>query len=392
MEKLSIIFYAINGTGLGHISRLNNIAVDAAYLCKELGLVPNFEFITTSDSPGLVGDFLVTKYPSKTTINELSLPFKKTSAKIKAQIISHINGFNPDCLVLDTNPKGSYGEFPLLREFSKSTVFIDRARKAESITTSTKKHIKLFDALIIPENKEQEASFLFHPNATHCGKVHGYKPEKSFNRSYVRKLFGVNNQNLIYISSGGGGDLKSEEQLKHIISSTLEADKTAKIVVGYGSFYKGEICYSDPRVIPFTSNGVSKYFQGFDYAVSAAGYNTFEELKASQCPSLFYSLEKGLDDQDLRIKESSSLGLCGYAQSKLTVQNIIEFRLSINSIRKNLSQLKFEHGSAYAAACLIKTTLSKRNINVTDVQLQAALDKLINLRNISNNKQIIISA
>lgn len=381
MPKISILFYAINGTGLGHLSRLNNIAYDAAYICKEVGINPDFEFITTSDSPSLIKDFLVTKFPSKTTIKELGLPLRKTSAKIKAQIINHVNGFNPDCLVLDTNPKGSYSEFSILRDFARSSVFIDRARKQESINNITKRHIKLFDNVIVPESADQPSSLVFHHNINHCGKIHGFKPELTCSRDEVRNTFGITSGNLVYVSSGGGGDSQSESKLKELIDSVLKADKNAKIVVGYGSLYKGEVCYSNPRLTPYTSNGINKYFGGFDYAVSAAGYNSFEELKAAKCPTLFYPLNKGMDDQEERIVKESKRGLCGFASMKITPSIINEFRLKINNINKKLNQNKFEHGSSYAAESLILTALNKRSISISPDQITKARDKLVSLRN-----------
>jgi UDP-N-acetylglucosamine--N-acetylmuramyl-(pentapeptide) pyrophosphoryl-undecaprenol N-acetylglucosamine transferase len=382
-NKLSILFYAINGTGLGHISRLNNVATDASYICHMLNIIPNFEFITTSDAPSLVKDFLVTKYPSKTTMIDLGLPLKQTSAKIKAQIINHINGFSPDCLVLDTNPKGSYNEFPILRDFSRTSVFIDRARKKESITTSVKKHIKLFDSLIVPESPEQTASLSFHPNIYHSNKIHGFKPENNLSRNAARNAFGVQNENLIYISSGGGGDETSQKHLEHLIKTALSADPTAKVLVGYGSLYKGPICYSEPRVIPYVSNDVNQYFNGLDYAISAAGYNTFEELKAAKCPTLFYSLDKGMDDQLERINQSAQLGLCSYADKTINSSIINEFRLSINAIKGALQNVPFEHGSAYAAGILIKTALSKRGIEIHPSLVDLEVSKLISKRDLA---------
>lgn len=379
-RKITIVFYAINGTGLGHISRLNNIAVDAKYLCSKLNITPNFEFITTSDSPSLVREFLVTKYPSKTTINELNLPLRKTTAKIKTQIINQVSSLNPDCLVLDTNPKGSYGEYLVLRDLVGSSVFIDRARKACTIDSATKKYIKLYDSVVVPETVGQLSSFPFHPNISHCGKIHGYKPEKSYSRDEVRNIFGANQGNLVYISSGGGGDPLSESILSDLIKQAIEADKTAKFVIGYGPLYQGDLCYSNPRVIPYTSNHVSRYFKGFDYAISAGGYNTFEELRAAKCPTLFYSLNKGMDNQEERIRKASTRGRCFYSSDSLTSSIINEFRLKIPNISQQLSTDGFEHGSAHAAFVLIKTILRKRTIDISEDELQNSLDELISHR------------
>jgi hypothetical protein len=57
-----------------------------------------------------------------------------------------------------------------------------------------------------------------------------------------------------------------------------------------------------------TEPEVCRLFGGIDLAVSAAGYNTYEELLAAKVPSVFFSQRKGLDRQDLRIHAGHASG------------------------------------------------------------------------------------
>ncbi len=150
-----------------------------------------------------------------------------------------------------------------------------------------------------------------HPNMTYVGKVHGFKPEKAYEQDEVRNYFGAKpNQKLIYLSSGGGGDLLSEEVIDKWLTTLRNAIPEPLVVVGYGPLFKGKINYRDRNVIPFTGTHISQFFAGFDFAISAVGYNSFEELQAARVPALYYSLEKGMDDQIERIQQKALQGLC----------------------------------------------------------------------------------
>ncbi|MGF1723739.1 hypothetical protein [Photobacterium nomapromontoriensis] len=379
-KALKIVFYAINGTGLGHITRLNNIATDAAIMCKALGIEPRFEFITTSDAPAVVTDFITTKFPSKTTIKELALPIKSTTAAIKAQIVSHISTASPDALVLDTNPKGSYGEFSFIQSLARTTVFIDRARKQETIDASTKMHIALYDKVICPEVAGC-ASFPLHPNTTYTGKIHGYKPEKALTRESVREYFGVKpNQKLVYLSSGGGGDKHSEQVIDAWTSCVRDILPEALIVIGYGPLFKGKLNYRDRHVIPFTGTNISGYFTGFDFAISAAGYNSFEELQAAGVPTLFYSLEKGMDDQADRIRQKESEGFCMFGRVESLNSDLRRFLLNREMIATRLSGIASFSGSVLAAKSLIETAASKRSWQLESSELEVIAQRIINNR------------
>jgi len=390
MKSLRVVFYAINGTGLGHITRLNNIAEDAAILCERLGIKPIFEFLTTSDAPSVVSKFITTKLPSKTTIRQLGLPVRSTTAAVKSQIISFMTGARADCIVLDTNPKGSYGEFPFLRDLARTSVFIDREKKSDVIDSSFKKHVKLFDSVIVPESQCAIVSDLFHPNMVYSGKIHSFKPEKSYSRKDSKEFFGASSKTLIYLSSGGGGDPQSESQLMEWINILTNKLPLAKIIVGYGPLYKGTIDYSRDNVIPYTNTNINQFFPGFDFAVSAAGYNTFEELKAARCPGFFYALEKGMDDQLQRIETLSKQQLCGLVDLTQKEQSLNVFLSQLDVIKEQLSKQPYESGSVYAAAQVLKAALSKRDIFIPDFAIDNQVNELIKqrIKSLNNLKAI----
>ena len=74
---MKVLFYAINGVGLGHLSRLLAIARALAPLARSLGARPDLQFITTSDASELAHDFPVFKIPSWTTIAKSGAPRRR---------------------------------------------------------------------------------------------------------------------------------------------------------------------------------------------------------------------------------------------------------------------------------------------------------------------------
>ncbi|OES24196.1 hypothetical protein BFV94_4577 [Alteromonas macleodii] len=375
------MFYAINGTGMGHISRLNNIAEDMSWLCQHLDIEPRFEFLTTSDAPFVVTQFPTFKLPSKTTIKALGLPMKSTTAHIKTQIVTFLNGKAPDGLILDTNPKGSYQEFPFLRSLAKRTVFIDRARKPESITRQVKNSISLFDRVIVPETEETGASYPFHPNISYAGKIHGFKPENALSRDEVRTMFGVNqHEQLIYLSSGGGGDTNSEAYLQKWLDAIGEVIPHARVIVGYGPLYKGAIHYANRQVIPCTGTRVNQYFAGVDLAISAAGYNSVEELQAAKVPSLFYGLEKGFDDQFDRIRLLQDKGLCTLGNIEAPQESLQRALARLSVVQTALKPQPYSHGSAIAAGQLLETLLTTKTFMLPTTAIARAVGTLQSIR------------
>jgi UDP-N-acetylglucosamine:LPS N-acetylglucosamine transferase len=67
----------------------------------------------------------------------------------------------------------------------------------------------------------------------------------------------------------------------------------------------------DPASAPVSRRlyPIARYLHGFDFAVSAAGYNTFHELTLSACPTLFVPNEHPMmDDQLLRARYAEYRG------------------------------------------------------------------------------------
>ncbi|MEO0898283.1 MAG: hypothetical protein AAFY71_17860 [Bacteroidota bacterium] len=306
MTKLKMLFYGINGTGLGHISRLLNIAEASEELLLALQIRPEIYFLTTSEAPWVSSQYPTYKIPSKTIVSG-SHSDNKTYISHAHFFVSNLTAlFRPDILIMDTMPQGSFGEMTSMIPFCKQKVFINRHKNADvSQDEIHQRHLALYDLVLTPDQLASSASYSLPQKIADknvfTGFIHGYYPEKVLDRASTREALGVTaDEKLIYISAGGGGDKHAVHDLDVLVKGVL-AHTQAKILVGYGPLFKGKKIYH-PRVIPFTDYEVRDYFPALDAAISAGGYNSFHELTAAAIPTLFFAQQKGMDVQERRIQ------------------------------------------------------------------------------------------
>lgn len=312
MKRVRMAFYGINGTGLGHISRLLNIAREARELLHAMNLGADFRILTTSEAPQVAWDFPVWKMPSKTVVANMDTDNQEYAATSQFLISNVVAMMRPDILVMDTMPQGSFGEFVQLRSFCRKAAFINRHKdEAQARDVLHQSHLPLYDLILTPDSAVEAGRYVIPEEIARrnvfTGVIHGFRREEVWSREDVRNHFGIRpDQTVFYISAGGGGDKHAEAELTALID-TIAEDDTNFLLVGYGPLYRGQKRYR-ANVIPMTDTDVRRFFPGVDAAVSAAGYNTFEELLAARIPTAFYAQEKGMDRQDERIRLGASRG------------------------------------------------------------------------------------
>jgi UDP-N-acetylglucosamine--N-acetylmuramyl-(pentapeptide) pyrophosphoryl-undecaprenol N-acetylglucosamine transferase len=304
-SSVRILFYAINGSGLGHLSRLLAIARSIRDLLKSLDLSPDLRFVTTSEGSGAVWDFPVYKVPSQTVVAQCGLGQEEFTASCRLLVINLIASLRPDVLVTDTVPQGAFGEMSLLTGHVKSMVYIDRHKDPQHSTSEVHlAHLPLYDKILVPDAPCQIERYpipvALEDRRHFVGYVHGYRPENALQPQEVRDYFGVDDhQRLIFVTGGGGGDPAARASLQHLVS-VLAANPDNFLLVGYGPLYQGDCLYRK-NVVPFWELNVSRFFRGLDLAIAAAGYNSYHELLAARVPCIFFAQPKGMDRQDERV-------------------------------------------------------------------------------------------
>ena len=295
------LFYAVNGLGLGHVTRLLAIARQIRRQSAEHQIL----FLTSSEADSVIYSegFAAFKVPSKTIRAETGLSPDLYAKIVQSLTWTAIGSFDPDVLVVDTFPTGTLQELlPVLR-WPARTAFIYRAQRLEKAQSATMQHVlPLYDRIIVPHAPGSETIPL--PPGTE-GRVRWVGPivirerEELLDRMAARfHLRLPQDATVVYVCFGGGGERDAAMHF-HAVIDALADQPGLILVVAAGPLFRGDLP-DHPSVRRLDAYPVAAYLRAFDVAISAAGYNSVHELQLAGVPTVFVPLERGLDDQSDR--------------------------------------------------------------------------------------------
>lgn len=301
------LFYAVDGLGLGHVTRLLGIARALRRLAPDCEAL----FLTTSEADGVLHRerFAAVKLPSKTIREEVGL--QKTRYLKLAQTVTWntLAAFEPDVLVVDTYPMGSFEELiPALR-WRQKNVFVFREQRADAVGMPLlQATLPLYDAVIVPHQRAEAVGPVPEPSKLRAvGPVLVRERAELKPRDDARRALGLPlNETLVYASFGGGGEPESRQALEATARAIASLPKV-HLVVGAGPLLRDVPMLPNVTVL----RGVYpmlEYLQAFDAAVTAVGYNSVHELLFTGVPAVLLPFERVLDDQAARARFLESQG------------------------------------------------------------------------------------
>ena len=314
-----IVCYSVNGSGLGHVTRLMAVARWVRrYVAFLEGRAPEVLFLTSGEASDLLARAGIAsfKIPSKTVVRASGMDPLEYRRLAKQLIWQVLGVFSPDLLLVDTFPSGSFDELFQVLDGPFSKGFIFRDVKAEYAARPTfRAALGLYDVVVVPHRSGDDQPGM-RPDelatevpVTHCGEVVQLDREELLDVDAARRQLGVEpGRRLVYLSGGGGGDPQSEQALGAMVQA-LGREPDLHLLVGAGPLYRGRR-FGGPNLTWFTEPLVSRYFGACDAAISAAGYNTFHELLYLRVPTLFFAQPKIADDQARRVREAETKGAC----------------------------------------------------------------------------------
>jgi predicted glycosyltransferase len=298
----------VNGTGVGHIARLLAISRWLRRYAALLGHKLEVWFLTSSeaDSLAFAEGFAAFKIPSKTIAHEAGLERRAYVALAKQWVWHTLGLLRPDLLVVDTFPRGSFGELIGAFDLCRHTAFVYRPVRPEvAARPDFQAMLGLYDLIVVPE---ESARVLVPEKArdrvSHVGPVLGRERWELLPRESAREKLGIREgSTCVFVSAGGGGDPDAEGQVRRVLRA-LRPDPSFEVVVGTGPLYRG-----DPLPgITVVPGRAAEWSLAFDVAVSAAGYNTYNELMFAGVPTAFLPQEKLVDDQAARARGAVDAG------------------------------------------------------------------------------------
>ncbi|HOT27264.1 MAG TPA: glycosyltransferase [Candidatus Ozemobacteraceae bacterium] len=302
-QTLRIVNYAVNGAGVGHLTRLTAISRWLRRYAHALDIKLEIWFLTSSEADALLFHerFASFKLPSKTSVAESGIDKTAYLALAKQWVWHSLGLLRPDLFVVDSFPRGSFGELLPALDLCRKRAFIFRPMKsAFAERAEFQAMLPLYDRILVPESDAAvPVPDQIRARVAHVGPVIARERAELLPRDAARRHLGAPPDRLaVYLSAGGGGDPTAAAQLESTIAA-LAPDSSLHLVVGAGPLYRGRQIPGE-RITWLSGLGASELMAGLDIAVCAAGYNTFAELMQAGVPAVFLPQEKIADEQDAR--------------------------------------------------------------------------------------------
>lgn len=371
-EALRVVCYAVNGTGVGHITRLLAIARWLRRYAAALDQKLEVWFLTSSEAEGLAfaEGFAAFKIPSKTIVAELGID-RTTYLALAKQWIWHTLGLlRPDLLIVDTFPRGSFGELLGALDLCRHAAFVYRpVRREVAARPDFQAMLPLYDLVLVPEKSTPViVPAQVEGRLVHVGPVLGRERFELLPRDVARAQLGVpSGARCVYVSGGGGGDRAAQGLIEGTVRA-LSADPTMHVVVGAGPLYRGQP-FPGVTIVP---GRAAEWSLAFDAAVCAAGYNTFGELMFAGVPTAFLPQSKLADDQAARAQLAVESGAgamleagCDDARIHQTITELLERPEAPGAARA----LVPENGARLAAAELLRLVCPPASVDVAEAAL-----------------------
>lgn len=310
IRRPRLLFYAVNGLGLGHVTRLLAIARQMRRLLPEAEIV----FLTSSEAENVIyrEGFAAFKVPSKTLRAETHLRPATYARMLQTLTLNLLASFHPHILIVDTFPAGVVQELlPVLRWDSRK-VFVYRVQRPEAAYAPLMQNtLQLYDLAVIPHREgEVDAPLPDGLPAVWTGPILIRDRTETLPKEVARRILGLPAEGrVLYVTFGGGGDTESGAALER--SAALAGQAGLHLAMARPPLDRTRFARRD-GLTPVDYYPMAELYPAFDAALSAAGYNSAMELLHHGVPTAFVPFPRQVDDQEERARglEAAGAALC----------------------------------------------------------------------------------
>jgi UDP:flavonoid glycosyltransferase YjiC (YdhE family) len=352
-KRRRVLFFSSNGVGMGHLTRLLAIA-------RRMG--PDFEpvFFTMSQALPIVEQ---AGYPVE------FLPFhvyanvspENWNIWLREHLDQVLDFHNPVAVVFDGgNPYGGLIDAVLPRNIRLIWVRRGMWRQEQNNKESIYRQ-RYFDLVIEPmdiaESRDRGATVFSQDIALRVPPIRLLEEQEVLGRTEACERIGIDPSNpavLIQLGSGSNRDIVSI--MDSVLNRLSKHPNIQPVLAEWMIAPKSLDLW--PGVKRLRGFPLSRYFNAFDFTISAAGYNSFNEIISFALPAIFMANSHAtMDDQD---------GRAAFAQDNEAafhipdlepnrVEPLIDLILDpeLQSImRHNCSRLALDNGAPRAAAAI----------------------------------------
>ncbi len=296
---MRILFYASNGLGVGHLTRLLSVA----HALARTELSHEIAFITNSEAGPFPDEtpFYAIRIPGRSRARSGKLTPKSYFQSSRPLILQAIASFDPHNLVTDTFPEGPERELLPVMEWPIRKAFLFREQDPKRWPSDGyAKALRPYQRILVPH---EEGSVLLpnalgeDPRVRWVGPI--VYPSPFHTREYARERLGIApGETAILLSFGGGGDPQASRRAQD--SAVFLRKKGISVFHAPGPLSRDLPPGITAREwLPLWP--MKPWLRAFDGVIAAGGYNTVHEILEAGVPALFVPFERALDSQDRRI-------------------------------------------------------------------------------------------
>lgn len=346
-----MLFYAVNGLGLGHVTRLLAIAREVRRKRTEAQIL----FLTTSEADSVIFQegFAAIKIPSRSVMREARISPHAYTKLVQTVVFNTIAAFNPAIMVADTFPAGASQELLPTLSWKMRRAFVFRAQKEDRVWDQFfQSALGHYDLCLAPHN-EGDATIPVPAKLRMrwTGPIMIRTRHDAQSVADARDAAGLaDGEKGALVMFGGGGDTELKEAIAVACDACRQSGWTP--VVAQAPLARSR------DVIPSGVRRVSYYpiaelLPAFDIAISAAGYNSVTELMHFGVPSVIIPFERSLDDQPARARAIAEAGAgltCPLGVEPLAEElKSLQTKMCRESLSRAARALVPENGASIAA-------------------------------------------
>ena len=298
-RKNAIVLFPTNGVGFGHFTRMYSVAREIRKQNPEMEII----FFTTMPTLHIpyVDDFATYHLAGKYKHSDMDS--STWNMLVEEMLTLVLETHNPKFFMFDgAFPyrgmlNSIYGREEITRIWMRRGMF----RKGSSIPVDSIEYFDLIvhpgDAVNVPQSDSIHSVETLHiPPITLLSKDEMLSREKSRSRLNLPI-----DARVTYVQLGAGQINDIDSEIRLTIDALLHYPDM-HIVLGE-SMLGERLDFDHERVHLLRDYPNSMYFNAFDFAVQAGGYNSFHEMRNMGIPTLFYpNMNTGMDDQLARCK------------------------------------------------------------------------------------------
>lgn len=320
---MRILFYATNGLGLGHVTRL--LALSRAVARRD----PRHErlFLSRCEAGPFPeeDDPFTIRIPGSSRARKSGLTPKSYLQTAHPLLWQTISSFDPHIFVADTFPEGPEGELAPIMRWPIRKVFIYREFRKHAFPAERISSLFAPYSLILAAHDQGTVTLPIPLDRD--SRVHFVGPitdgvSKNEARESLRGRLGLKSgEKAAIVSFGGGGDPHAGMMFGKVAQELRRREVTVFAATG-------PLIRTLPEGITarewFPVWPLAPWLPAFDVAVGGGGYNTVTELKLAGTPSLLLPFRRDVDDQEERIRDAVRQGWARTVESPEGIRQALD--------------------------------------------------------------------